>query len=613
MDTLLPYYERELTFLRKQSSEFARRFPKVASRLLLSGETCEDPHVERLVESFAFLSARIHKKLDDQYPEFTDSLLQVLCPQYLRPFPSVSIAHFDTASVAARLAGAVRIPRHTTLVTRPVRGIPCRFRTAYDVTIWPISVVSAAYETVLDVSGLSSYAARMASSAIRFDLAVSGECGGFGTLAVERLRFFLNGDPAIVARIREALFSHAVGLWVILPETGQKLELPLSAIIPVGFADEEMLLDAEVRSHPAGQLMLEYFSFPEKFNFFDLDLRALKGKIPQQGRRLEVRVGLGKSEDRCFPINFLARVDKDNFVLGCTPVVNLFQQAPEPIRVTGTETSYPLIVDSRRPYAYEVYEIKRVFRVRKDLDGDHVNEFHPFFSIRHGDAHDSPAHYWHASYLGSESADSHTMELSLVDSSMSPQREETNTLSLELMCTNRDLPSQLPFGLQEGDLFIDGGSVAKAIRLLRKPTPSYRFRSGHGAQWRLISQLSLNHLGLSGQGVEAIKEILTLHDITQAATNSRQISGITAIDHRATTARIAGDPFPSFVRGVEVRVSLDETHYAGVGLFTFAQVLDRFFGLFVHANSFSQLTLVSRQTGQELIKCPARNGAAILA
>jgi type VI secretion system protein ImpG len=205
------------------------------------------------------------------------------------------------------------------------------------------------------------------------------------------------------------------------------------------------------------------------------------------------------------------------------------------------------------------------------------------------------------------------MELSLVDSTMKPEDEAINTLSLDLICTNRDLPSQLPFGLPDGDLFIEGGSVAKTIRMLRKPTPSYRFPRGRGAQWRLISHLALNHLSLSGQGADAIREILDLYDIARSSANSRQINGIVAIENRSTMARIAGNPFPVFVRGIEIRITVDESHYAGIGLFMFAQVLDHFFGLYVPANSFTQLVVVSKHSGQELIKCPPRNGTAVLA
>lgn len=613
MESLLPYYERELTFLRRLSHDFAKRYPKVANRLLLSGETCEDPHIERLIESFAFLTGRIHKKLDDDFPEVTDSLLQVVYPQYLRPFPSVSIAQVDCGSAASHLTKSAHIARGTVLHSRPVRGVACRFRTAYKTELWPVRVAKASHENIFDINGLRPDIARSTASIIRIELQAVSETAGFDVLGIETLRFFLNGEPSLTALLRETLMAGTTEIWVTLADAPEKIELPANAIQSVGFDDEEALLDQDARAHRAYQLLLEYFVYPEKFNFFDLDLSHLNGRLPPHTRSIEIRIGLREMVKASTSGNLLERVSKDNFVLGCTPVVNLFKQIPEPIRMTNTAVSYPIIVDSRRPQAYEIYDIRRVFQMRQSQGGEDINEFKPFYSIRHGESRGSPTCYWHANYLDNEVAENYTMELSLVDSSLDIQRPQTSTLSLELMCTNRDLPSQLPFGLVDGDLFIEGGSVARTIRLLRKPTPSYRFPRGRGAQWRLISQLSLNHLSLSGQGVDAIREILTLYDITRATVNSRQISGIVAIENRAATARMAGNPFPVFARGLEIRVTVDEEHYAGIGLFMFAQMLDHFFGLYAHANSFTQLILVSKQSGQELLKCKPRNGESILA
>lgn len=613
MDTLLPYYERELIFLRKLSQDFAKRYPKVAGRLLLSGETCEDPHIERLIESFAFLAGRIHKKLDDDLPEVTDALLQVVYPQYLRPFPSVSIVHFDCTDAAAQLTKAARIPRGTSLDTRPVRGVPCRFATVYDVDVWPVRIADVAYETQFDTNGLPSAWGRSVTSVIRIDLDIQQETAFFDALDIGTLRFFLNGEPAVVSLLREALFSRTAGLWISMPNSSAKLELPAGAIRPVGFAEHESLLEPDPRSHQAHQLLLEYFAFPDKFNFFDLDLRALKGCLPPGTRTIQIRIGLAAAPDHEVPGNLLDRIGAENFVLGCTPAINLFRRNAEPIRATGMASSYPVIVDSRRSHAYDVYEIKRVFSISKSDRAEDVREYRPFYSLRHGEPHDGPARYWHASYADDGTESAGAMELALVDTQMRAQQHNAGTLSIDITCTNRDLPSQLPFGLAEGDLFAEGGSLAKAIRFLRRPTASHRFPRGRGAQWRLVSHLALNHLSLSGQGVDAIREMLALYDISGSPSNSRQIGGIVAIEHGATMARMGGNPFPVFVRGVEVRVTVDETHYAGIGLFVFAQVLEHFFALYVHTNSFTQLVLISKHLGQELIRCKPRNGAMRLA
>src|ERR1700709_28341 len=145
MEELLPYYERELSFLRRHSRDFAERYPKIAARLAMSGEHAEDPHVERMIQSFALLGARINKKLDDDYPEFTEALLEVMYPHYLRPFPSCSIAQFDGSASWPRVPEVATVARHTELPSRPIRGVACRFRTAYDVTLPPLTLSHVAY------------------------------------------------------------------------------------------------------------------------------------------------------------------------------------------------------------------------------------------------------------------------------------------------------------------------------------------------------------------------------------------------------------------------------------------------------------------------------------
>lgn len=605
MEELLPYYERELTFLRRLSHEFAERYPKVAGRLLLSGETCDDPHIERLIESFALLAGRIHRKLDDEYPEFTEAMLQVVFPQFLRPFPSVSIAHFDIGAEHDQSAGMMTVPRHTQLNTRPVNGVSCRFRTAYDVDLLPIRIMSAEFEQVVDSAGLSPNVAASTFAAVRLRISAHPDSAGLDCLLRRPLRLFLNGEPGVVAAIRQALFTQLSGIWMSSPESSVKTQLPKDILQPVGFGEQDALLDDDVRFHRAYQLLLEYFAFPEKFNFIDVNLTGLAGRLLAGQRQIDIRIGLSKESGRNAQAHLLDRISKENFLLSCTPVVNLFPRNAEPIRVTETTSSYPVVIDHRHPKAYEIFMLRRVFRVHGESGDSKVEEFKPFYSLRHGDAHDRPARYWHASHP--ESRDGF-MELVLVDSALQPDRVGPSTLSIDISCTNRNLPSQLPFGLIDGDLFADGDLPVSAVRLLRRPTPSYRFPNGRGAQWRFISQLSLNHFSLDSKGLDALKEILALYDITGSGTNRHQIEGLLAIDYTSTVTRITGNPYPVMVRGVDIRLTVDETHYAGIGLFMFAQILDRFFGLYVHTNSFTRLTVVSRQTGQELIKCLPRCG-----
>lgn len=612
VDELLPHYERELTYLRRLSGEFSARYPKIAGRLLMSGETVDDPHVERMIESFAFLAARIHRKLDDEFPQVTDALLQVLYPHYLRPFPSASIAHFDGGSQLVQLSQSTLIPRGTLLNTRAVKNVECRFRTAYDVELAPIAIDSAGFDSAVLALNLPPAGAK-ANSAIRIDIAALSDQAGFDLLALSKLRMFLNGEPSLVSAIREALCSRV--LCVTADCDGEtSVTLDSSCIEAVGFSSEESLVEQDARSHPAYRILLEYFAFPDKFNFVDIDLRGLRRRVARRVRNIRLGMLLGGGVEHDASNKLLERLTLDNFALFCTPVVNLFAQAAEPVRVTHRSEAYPLIVDSRRPQAHEIYSVERVTRISRDADGERFTEFRPFYALRHGEKSSANGCYWHLYRREFESDEtSPQIEIALVDAEFLPAKVDAETLSIDLVCTNRDLPAQLPFGLAEGDLFAEGGSAVRRIRMLRKPTRSHRFNRKRGVQWRLISHLSLNHLSLSGQGIETLQEALRLYDISESATARRQIEALEAIEQKTCVARVNGNPFPSFVRGIEVRLTLDESGFVGSGLHLFAQVLDRFFGLYVQANSFTQLILLSKHTGRVLVKCPPRNGDSILA
>jgi type VI secretion system protein ImpG len=615
---LLPHYERELAVLRNQTREFAQRYPKIASRLQLSGESSEDPHVERLIESFAFLAARVHKRIDDDFPLFTESLLEVLYPHYLRPFPSCSIAQFRLGSAAAQMSEPARVPRGEVLKSRPLGGVACQFRTAYDVDLLPVRLAQAEFRMALRTpTGTRWPSGTTAVVSLRFE-SLSPQFS-LASLAGRTLRVYLDGEPSMVSALREALCAQSLG---VLLEPGDGL--PWSGPHPerpnvVGFEDNQALIEQDARSHPAYRLLTEYFAFPDKFNFIDLPWPGRAGAAGQPAplwRSATLHVPLKGLRADSDAARLLEGLEPGHLQLGCTPVVNLFRTPADPIRVTHTRTTYPVLVDARRAHAYEVCAVTRVWRVRQTAQGERAEEFRPFYSLRHDDlaAGDTAARYWYTERDSSlaQRSPGHEVEIGLVDSEFHPGQAMHETLSLEVLATNRDLPTQLAIAQPGGDLSIEGGSLAKEIHLLRKPSPCHRFERGEGALWRLISHLSLNHLSLSQGGLDALKEMLRLYDLPRSASNQRQVDGLVAVDYRPATAWLPGRPYATFVRGTEVRLTVDESSYVGVGLHLFAQVLDRFAGLYVHLNSFSQLTLLSSRTGEELLTCYPRSGAQSL-
>lgn len=619
MQDLLPHYERELAVLRNQSREFAQRYPKIASRLQLNGESSEDPHVERLIESFAFLAARVHKRLDDDFPLFTESLLEVLYPHYMRPFPSCSIAQFHLGAAAAQMSEPVRVPRAELLKSRPLGGVTCQFRTAYDVDLLPVRLTQAEFRMAMRTPmGTRWPAGTTAVISLHFE-ALSPQFS-LAWMFGRQLRVYLDGEPSMVSALRDALCAHSLGVMLEYGEgqtwSGPHPERPSV----VGFEDDQALIEQDARSHPAYRLLTEYFAFPDKFNFVDLPwpgqpmtssatagamLRSATLHVPVRGLRADSDAA-----------RLLEGLQASHLQLGCTPVVNLFPTPADPIRVTHTRTTYPVLVDARRAHAYEVCAVSRVWSVRQTPHGERAEEFRPFYSLRHDDLArgEVAARYWYTQRDAAvaQRSPGYEVEIGLVDPEFNPAEAQQETLSIEVLATNRDLPAQLAIGQPGGDLSVEGGSLAKEIRLLRKPTTSQRFERGNGALWRLISHLSLNHLSLSRGGLDALKEMLRLYDLPRSAINQRQVDGMVAVDYRAATTWLPGRPYATFVRGTEVRLTVDESSYVGVGLHLFAQVIDRFVGLYAHLNSFTQLKLVCARTGEELLSCSPRSGAQSL-
>jgi type VI secretion system protein ImpG len=610
VDDLLPHYERELAFLREHSGAFAKKFPKIAGRLLLSGDVGEDPHVERLIESFALLASRIHKRLDDDFPLFTEAFFEVLYPHYLRPFPSCSIACFELAVSGQQMSVASVVKRGTVLETKPISGLACKFTTSMDLTLAPLKLVSAQFKNGASApEGTSLPKGATSLLSVRFELTAAQV--EWGNVGLQSIRVHLDGEASQVSALREALCGHVKGVFLQDQMYGPWKSLADAMPAPLGFTDDQALLDSDARTQAAYRLLTEFFAFPEKFNFLDLPFDALK--IQPGARSITLHYAMAGIRADSDQAGLLETVNDKNLVLFCTPVANVFVQRADPIRVTHQTDSYPVLPDGRRAFAYEVYSIDKVFRLVKTPKGETISEFLPFYSLRHSEllaGEQASVQYWSSRRDDTlaEMSPGYETEISFVDVNFDPTTIQSETISIELKATNRNIPSLISIANLGGDLFLPGGSQASRIRMLRKPTPNMRFERKRGALWRLISHLSLNHLSLSQGGIEAIKEMLRLYDLPRSAANRSMLDGLIDIQYEAVSAYLPGNPFASFVRGTQVKLYVEESGFVGVGLRLFAQVMDQFFGLYVHINSFTQLKVYSATSKEELIVCPRRTG-----
>ena len=614
MDELLRYFEEELGLFGQYAREFRSRFPKPAGELHIAGESYEDPSVARLIQSVALLSARIHKRLDDDHPKFTESLLESLYPHYLRPLPSYSVARI--AGSGRDGAECAAIARGTPLRSSPVAGTACQFRTVYPVLTGPLRIVRAAFAVPMEArcAPSASRLPRGVTAGIAIGLEWKGSLAGLCRQGLGRVRVFVDGEPSLRAALIDALFMRARAAWVEAGD-GQPW-LPLDTV-PLGLAgleEDEALLPAPARSHPAFRLLTEYFTYPEKFNFIDIDLRGIARRLPAACERCTLHIGLAGMSGDGDAARVLAPLAARHLLLGCTPVVNLFRKAGDPIQLSHTRAEYRLAADAAHAAAFEIHSIDKVCVVREARGQASVTEFGPLYAVRHGGAAGAaagataPGHFWVArrDETLARISPGHELKLALVDPGFSPKESASATISTELTCSNRDLPLQLRIGQPAGDLLAEAASGAVPFGLLRKPSPSWRFGGGDGAHWRLIAHLALNHAGLTTPELPDLQKMLALYDLPRSPVARRQIAGIVGLEHGTVRAWLRTRPVSSLMPGVGIRMTVDEEAFAGSSLYVFAQVMERYFSLNSQLNCFTRLEIVSHQTGEEMFACAPR-------
>jgi len=582
------YYQDELTFLREQGAEFARAYPKIAHML---SETGSDPDVERLLEGFAFLTGRIRQKLEGELSEMTGSLIGLLWPHYLRPVPSMSILRFDADRRA--LSEAKTVERGATIESVPVDGTRCRFRTCFKTTIYPFN---------LEEVELAVPLSQPAHLRLRFSLTGGTD---IHQLVLDHLRLFLAGEPKI---------SYALYLWLCCYTTkvtfravhtgrvGQTATFGPETVTPVGFADDEAILPYPASSFPGYRLLQEYFALPEKFLFVDIhQLESLSSLDVED--RFEIVFEFSRRPDEA------VRVRADNIRLFCTPVVNLFAGHADPLRIEHDKTEYLLRPQGTDRTHYEIFSIDRV--VGWEQGTSDRREYLPFFSFKHSlGPTNQTTEYYQVEIKPAVVGRGTDTYISFVTGEQSGVVPPTQTIGVDITCTNRDLPEKLQVGdlkisTADSPAFADFNNITRVTPMIVPPLAG-------GLYWRLISHLSLNYLSLLNtrnlRGILELYNFQALYDRQAARANELRLDGIKKIDARPDTHLFLGSP----VRGLAIGMEIDEESFAGEGdMYLFASVLDRFFNLYVTMNSYSRLTVKGTRYG-EVFKWPPLLGAQSL-
>ena len=601
-DDILPYYNSELRFMREAAHAFAEANPKIAGNLRISGDQVDDPHVGRLIEAFAFLNARTRMKLDDDFPELTNALLDLLHPHYLRPFPSMGIVEL------APQAGLTRqhvVPAGAQLLTEPVGGEPVRYRTGYPVELWPVRLSGAA------LSGLPLLAPRNPrAGAAQGVLRLSIECTTpdltLGQLGLDRLRFYLAGP----ARTANALYELVTGglLSVALANDAadeRPILLPPESVRAVGFADEEVLLPLGPASDPAHVLLTEYSNFAEKFLFFEiagLDAKTMR----DGGHSMEMFLYLDR-----FDAALERQVSASDFRLFATPAVNLFHQQAEPVRLFPGRYEHRIVPDARREAFTEVYSVDGVSVADR---GGTAQAYHPFYAV--GGARGGGQRYWRiARRPAIERAGGDDVFLTTVDTAGRTVADADHVASIALTCTNRNLAAELPRGTGRPRLTMltEGGQVGRAT-FLTAPTHPQRPERGGGALWRLVSHLTLNHLSVAEPAValDLVRELLALHDSPAGAEGRRAADRLRSVATAAATARAPAGGRIAFVAGTDVSLEFEDRRLSGSGAFLLGALLDRVFASMAALNSFTRTRLVLKGDKEVWRQWPSRTGTRTL-
>jgi type VI secretion system protein ImpG len=618
---LLTYYNRELSYLRELGGEFAKQFPKIAGRIGLSSFECADPYVERLLEGFAFLAARVQLKIDAEFPRFTEHLLSMVYPHYLAPTPSMAVVRFEPNYRQGSLVDGVTIPRGTALHAQLIRGeqTACEYRTAHDVTLWPIELVSVAHTAhVGDLGELRLPSRRTARGALRLRFRTHAGARA-GQLRMTSLPLFLTGPDRLPAELYELLCAGALGVLVRSPQEPHGRWVTEEPVRGIGFDDEEALLPASAKFFQGYRLLHEYFALPARYSF--VELRGLGPALAGlDSDEFEIVVVL----DRYVP-NVEAAVTAAHFEPFCSPAVNLFPRRADRIHLSDRVNQYHVVIDRTRPMDFELHSIAHAHGF--GTSAEQRREFRSFYARTDRDGAEADAAYYtlhreprlssarqrrtggRSSYAGSEAF------VALVNGEQGPFHADMRQLAIEALCTNRDLPLLMPLGQGSSDFSVESGAPVASVRCVAGPSEPRPPIAWGSTSWRLVSHLCSGQLSLldnpEGQGAAGLRELLSLYSEGAAPALRRQIEGVTALSTASIVHRLPTTEQASFGRGLEVTLHCDEGTFEGSSAFLLSAVLDRFFARYVAINSFTQTVLRTAQRG-EVVRFPARIGRRAL-
>ncbi|MFM5397384.1 type VI secretion system baseplate subunit TssF [Aeromonas veronii] len=564
------YFRDELAFLRLQGREFADSYPEL-TRFLSEQNT--DPDVERLLEGFAFLTGNLRAKIEDEFPELTHGLLNMLWPNYLRPVPSMTIMQFSV--IPGAIAQPALVRQGCQLDSLPIDDVTCHFQTCHDAWVYPAEMRQITAQSGNDLSTIS------------LDIALHAPLP-LSELQLEKLRFFLGGDSYTAYELYFWLsnqLSH-----IELEIDGKRFRQEAKALKSVGFERDDALLPYPNNVYSGYRILQEYFCFPESFLFFELS----GGEWPKQPLPVsEFKIHF------CFdrPLPAELKIRPDSFMLNCVPAINLFQHDSEPVNLNGRQAEYPLKASYRYADSFEIFSVDQVEGwVEGNMGRSRGTPriYQPFESFQHQieRAKQRLALYYRVRVRESVSGDGFEHSLSFVRGDETTTVDLDESISVTLTCTNRSRAARL----KVGSICVPTGSSPSfaTFRNLIRPTRPLRPALDGSLHWTLISNLSLNYVSLLRR--DALVQVLrtydfpALHDKQAEQASRKRLAGIEEIETKPVDRLVRGMP----VRGLKSVLSIRQSAFGSEGeLYLFSTVLAHFFSLYASVNAFHLLEVVN--------------------
>lgn len=569
--TTKDYYLRELSALRKDGAEFAKKNPGLSAFLSSEGQ---DPDVERMLEGFAFLTGRLRQKLDEELPEIAHNLTQQLWPNYIRPVPSYAIVQFEPLRYDIK---QTIVPKGTRMLSKEsIEGVVSRFQTCFDTSVMPLELTDVSYV---------KYAKK---SSIELDLKMS-VVGSLNELSIDSLRLFLGGSKFMAKELYLFLERYVEKIELIVKGDDNSVlasvEIPNNSVGGVGFHANETIVPYPRNSFDGYVMLQEYFCYGAKHLFMDVKhldrLKTLEKDILASSERFGIKFHFSET------LSGVQFPTKEHFLLYCTPVVNLYESDAVPVRKTSLQEEYLLTPSEFGKEHSEVFSIENVRGWIPSKNG--YEDYHAFESFER--RNEAGEYYSVRVKLNQDGTKTESyIRFASAGGILEDMEHSSATVSVKMLCTNKNAPSKLALG----DLCVKDPHSPLEVEFsnVTIPTISYPPPIDGDFLWKVISNMSLNYLSL--ESIETLRTILRTYDFYAAYDRKQKehseamLMGLKDIRNKRVEMIHEGLP----LRGIETELFLDPTKFVNIAeAYHFCCVLNEFFALYCNLNSFHRLVV----------------------